>query len=159
MSDEAHLSAKQPGSCPSARVPFTDGDTGRTRRDPRASIARAQDAVGLKSVDLATITKRRDFLAANNGRRAPMPGFVLIVRDRADGDLTKRIGITVTKKIGGAVARNRLKRRFRALARDVLTTGGLPGSDHILIGRPDGLTRDFITLRRDLVRALEKVAR
>jgi ribonuclease P protein component len=41
-----------------------------------------------------------------------MPGFVLLVRPRDDGDSTIRVGYTVTKKIGGAVVRNRMKRRF-----------------------------------------------
>ena len=45
---------------------------------------------------------------------------MLLVRDRADGDPQIRAGFTVTKKIGNAVVRNRMKRRFRALAREVL---------------------------------------
>ena len=88
-----------------------------------------------------------------------MPGFVLLARDRADGEAAMRIGYTVTKKIGGAVVRNRLKRRLRALARDVLPEAGLPGHDHVLIGRSDGVTRDFQLLRADLRKALAKVAR
>ncbi len=88
-----------------------------------------------------------------------MPGFVLLARDRADADPAMRIGYTVTKKIGGAVVRNRLKRRLRALARDVLPEAGLPGHDHVLIGRTDGVTRDFQSLRADLRKALAKVAR
>ena len=88
-----------------------------------------------------------------------MPGFVLLARDRGDGEAAMRIGYTVTKKIGGAVVRNRLKRRLRALARDVLPEAGLPGHDHVLIGRGDGVTRDFQLLRADLRKALAKVAR
>ncbi len=88
-----------------------------------------------------------------------MPGFVLLIRDRADGDVTKRLGITVTKKIGNAVVRNRMKRRFRELARDVIATHGPDGSDHILIGRAGGIERDFATLRADLTKAVAKLAR
>ncbi|OYY79044.1 MAG: ribonuclease P protein component [Sphingomonas sp. 28-62-20] len=108
---------------------------------------------------MKTLTIRRDFLAANAGKRAPMPGFVLLARDRADGVADMRIGYTVTKKIGNAVIRNRMKRRLRALARDVLPTAGLPGCDHVLIGRAGGLDRDFAQLRADLVKALGKLAR
>src|SRR3546814_7409860 len=49
---------------------------------------------------------------------------ILLVHDRRDGEPIKRLGITVTKKIGGAVVRNRMKRRSRALARELLPDNG-----------------------------------
>jgi ribonuclease P protein component len=85
-----------------------------------------------------------------------MPGFVLLVRDRQDGDAAKRVGFTVSKKVGKAVVRNRMKRRFRALAREILPANGHAGSDHVMIGRSGGIERDFGLLRQDLTRALEK---
>lgn len=88
-----------------------------------------------------------------------MPGFVLLVRERGDGDPTMRIGYTVTKKIGGAVVRNRMKRRFRALARELLPESGVRGADHVLIGRAGGIERDFALLRAELAKALGKIAR
>ena len=88
-----------------------------------------------------------------------MPGFVLLVRPRDDGDATMRIGYTVTKKIGNSVVRNRMKRRLRALARELLPTQGLAGADHVLIGRNGGIERDFDQLRRELGKALGKVRR
>ena len=88
-----------------------------------------------------------------------MPGFVLLVRPRDDGDPSIRLGITVTKKIGGAVVRNRMKRRFRALAREILPARGVPGADHVLIGRQGGLERDFALLRSELESALAKLRR
>lgn len=88
-----------------------------------------------------------------------MPGFVLLVRPRGDGDSALRVGFTVTRKIGNAVVRNRMKRRFRSLARELLPTLGLPGADHILIGRQGGIERPFATLRDELVKALGKIVR
>ena len=88
-----------------------------------------------------------------------MPGFVLLVRARDDGDPTMRLGITVTKKIGNAVVRNRMKRRFRALARELLPADGISGADHILIGRAGGIERDFAELRSELTKALGKLKR
>ena len=88
-----------------------------------------------------------------------MPGFVLLVRPRGDGDPTKRIGITVTKKIGNAVVRNRMKRRFRALAREIIPMNGFPGSDHVMIGRASGIEREYAVLRQDLTKALQRVAK
>jgi ribonuclease P protein component len=85
-----------------------------------------------------------------------MPGFVLLVRPRDDGDDGVRVGFTVTKKIGGAVIRNRMKRRLRALARELLPAAGIPGADHVLIGREGGIERDFAMLREELAKALGK---
>ena len=88
-----------------------------------------------------------------------MPGFVLLVRARDDGDPVMGIGFTVTKKIGNAVVRNRMKRRFRALAREILPEAGVSGADHVLIGRAGGLERDYALLGSELRKALAKAVR
>jgi len=88
-----------------------------------------------------------------------MPGFILLMRPRGDGAPGMRLGITVTKKIGGAVVRNRMKRRFRALARELFPALGVAGADHVLIGRAGGVERDISELRRELTKALAKVQR
>lgn len=103
------------------------------------------------------MTRRADYLAANQGLRAPMPGFVLLVRPRGDDDGTMRVGITVSGKVGNAVVRNRMKRRFRELARAVLPGSGIVGADHILIGRQQGIERDYALLQAELNKALAKL--
>jgi ribonuclease P protein component len=153
-SDEAHLPAEQSRAQAPARLPGPDGDRRRPQGSGRAPGAGPQDPLRLSS-----LTRRADFLAANRGRRAPMPGFVLLVRPREDGDPGIRLGITVTKKIGGAVVRNRMKRRFRSLARDLLPENGIAGADHVLIGRQGGIERDFGLLRAELEKALAKLKR
>ena len=67
-----------------------------------------------------------------------------------------RFGITVTKRIGNAVVRNRMKRRFRALIRELLPAHGLTDTDHVLIVREGGVERDFAALRNELLAALER---
>lgn len=104
----------------------------------------------------SVLTRRADFLAANRGLRVARPGFVLLANPNQDQG--RRLGITVTKKIGNAVVRNRMKRRFRALAREVLPEHGLANTDHILIGRDGGVERDYAMLRSELIAALERAA-
>jgi ribonuclease P protein component len=57
------------------------------------------------------------------------------------------------------VVRNRMKRRLRALAREVLTFKGFAGADHVMIGRSSGVERDFALLRSELTGALDRLRR
>ncbi len=127
--------------------------SGGVRASGSESVS-AAPAIGQPAVRKLHV--RREFLAANRGKRAHGPAFVLLIHDRRDGDPAIGIGITVTKKVGNAVVRNLIKRRFRALARDILPEHGIAGADHVLIGRKDALTRDFTHLRTDLVKAIAK---
>ena len=101
---------------------------------------------------LKVLTKRADFLDANRGLRNARPGFVLLTR--ANGGEGVRFGITVTKKIGNAVVRNRMKRRFRELLRAALPNHGLTNTDHVLIGRAGGVELDFAAMEAELLQAL-----
>jgi ribonuclease P protein component len=85
-----------------------------------------------------------------------MPAFVLIVHPRGDDRADAGYGITATKKLGGAVVRNRVKRRLRAAIRDVFPGEAIPGADHVLIGRSACTTIDYAQLLRDLMKALAK---
>jgi ribonuclease P protein component len=151
MSDETHLSTEQSCARTSPRVSSPDVNSGRTHSDSESPCTRSQEAVGL-----TIIRQRKDFLAANSARRVATPGFVLLVRNRDDGSDIKRLGITVTKKIGNAVVRNRMKRRFRELARQLIAPDGISGADHVLIGRAGGVERDYATLAQELDKALKR---
>lgn len=110
---------------------------------------------GYDPMTLQVITKRADFLSANKGMRVARPAFVLLAKPNAG--LGKRYGITVTKKIGNAVVRNRMKRRFREMLWSALPETGLADHDHILIGREGGIERDYVKMQSELARALEKL--
>jgi ribonuclease P protein component len=104
---------------------------------------------------LKKLLKRSDFLAANQGRRWSCASFVLLAHERMPG--APRLGITVTKKIGNAVTRNRLKRRLRALAQTELAAAARDGVDYVLIGRDGGLSRPWPDMVADLKRGLGKI--
>jgi ribonuclease P protein component len=110
---------------------------------------------------LAVLKLRADFLRAAQARRQAMPGFLLQARLRGEGGVDAgaiRVGFTCSKKVGNAVARNRAKRRLRALAALTLPGGGQAGWDYVLVGRPEvTATRDFARMRADLERALALV--
>ncbi len=85
---------------------------------------------------------------------APQPGGS---RRPLSGE-TVRVGFTASRKVGNAVIRNRAKRRLRAAAAQVLTTGGRPGTDYVLIARAGTATRPYAALVADLEAALRRVA-
>lgn len=105
------------------------------------------------------LKNRSDFLAAAaSGLRWSTPGFLLQARGRGDQN-PLRIGFTVTKKIGNAVTRNRLKRRLREVARLSLGDRVETGFDLVLVGRAPGLTRPFAEMQLDFAAGLARMAR
>jgi ribonuclease P protein component len=165
-SHEAHFSAEQSRACPSPRFSSPHVDRRWPQHPERSPRAWPQKAVGLitqtANRDMrgySIIKKRSDFLAANRGKRYATPGFVLLVSDRRDDNPAIRLGITITKKVGNAVVRNRMRRRFRELAREMLADRGKSGADHVLIGRDGGIEKNFAELRADMARALGKLAK
>jgi ribonuclease P protein component len=102
------------------------------------------------------LKRRMDFRAAASGMRAPSSAFVLQARQRADIGAA-RVGFTVTRQVGNAVERNRIRRRLRELAR-LATSGNLQqGHDYVLIGRRGALSQPFGEMMREFDTALKRV--
>lgn len=106
---------------------------------------------------LETIRQRSEFLKIQSGGRKWV-SHGLIVQTAPNDSESKRIGYTVSKRVDkSAVKRNRIKRRLRAVAADVLPEGAANGHDYILVGRPQTLTRPYDQLCQDLRWCLGKM--
>ena len=109
---------------------------------------------------LPVIKRRQDFVAAQGGKKFVTSCFVLQAHKRKPGHPAgdeSRVGFTVTKKMGNAVARNRIRRRLReALRRADLPVR--PGHDYVLIARGKALTCEFNQLARDIAFAFSQIA-
>ena len=102
------------------------------------------------------LKRRREFLRVQaSGRKAAMPGLVLQAAARDDDALG--VGFTVSKRVGNAVTRNRVRRRLRASAAEILPQGAATGCDYAIIGRAGSVDRPYDALRRDLVAALKRL--
>ena len=113
------------------------------------------------------LKRRAEFVALSRAKRSTaQPGLVLQAAKRRDlpgsgtpglSDASVRIGFTASKKVGGAVQRNRAKRRLRALADEVLVPHAKTGVDYVLIARAGTLDRRFDDLRTDMEKAMKRL--
>lgn len=106
-----------------------------------------------QALPIRSLKKRADFLRLRNCRGGSFKGFLVLSAPGGEPGVT-RLGITVTKKIGNAVVRNRIKRRLRAAGREILPLHGQAGHDYVLIARTAAKTLPFAILLDDLQQAL-----
>jgi ribonuclease P protein component len=102
------------------------------------------------------LRQRADFLAAASGKKASVAGFMLQVRRRGDS-APARVGFTVSKKVGTAVERNRVRRRLREIVRSMAPGRMRPGHDYVLIGRRTALGAKFERMIGELEGALRRI--
>jgi len=163
-SRETNLPAEQIGAQAPAWVSRAHGDQGWPQGRRGAAGARPQTAecvIGAPapSFPVERLKRRSDFRAATAGLRASGRAFVVQARRRADGGAI-RIGFTVSKQVGDAVERNRVRRRLREIVRLSAAAGasGLcPGHDYVLIGRRAALAAPFGEMMRELDAALSRI--
>ncbi|MEO1135359.1 MAG: ribonuclease P protein component [Pseudomonadota bacterium] len=104
------------------------------------------------------IKKRRDFLAMRNAAKAHAPSFLMLARANPENGKAARLGLTTTKKLGGAVVRNRIRRRLRAAAREIFPNNAVPGTDYVLVARKAAYDRNYNALLDDMKRALLRLS-
>ena len=135
---EAHVPAERPSAQAPARLPGPDGDPGRSRHPEAAESEGPQAALGLAVKRRNRLSRSRDFETVYRRGRSVSTRFLVLYsfpREEDDASGDPRFGLAVSRKVGGAVERNRLKRRLRA----VLTELGdaVPaGRDYVLVVRP-----------------------
>ena len=123
------------------------------------AMAHLVDSKTTLAAQLGKLRMRSDYLATAKAKRVSTTGFVLQARKRVEVSSPQpRYGITCSKKVGNAVARNRAKRRLRALANSVLPLLGRDGWDYVLIGRAQAtVNQPFEMLLENLRFALKKL--
>lgn len=102
------------------------------------------------------LKQRADFLAAAAGKKIAAAAFVLQARKRTDSG-PARFGFTVSKKVGNAVERNRVRRRLREIVRLSPAGNMKVGHDYVLVGRRAALRVPFERMTRDFEGALRRV--
>lgn len=163
-SRETHLPtiAARPQAAPRLSRPY--GDEGRPEGVGAAESQGAQAPVSLTPYSVTAIGRlkiRREFLYVRDGTRYAAPSLVLQARARAAGadedPHLARFGFTASKALGGAVVRNRARRRLKEAVRLTGPSHAMEGYDYVLIAREGTVQRPFTALIKDLERAFAKV--
>lgn len=103
----------------------------------------------------AVLRHRAEFLAVRRGRRLNGPHFLIEALKRAD-DGAPRFGLTITRKVGNAVERNRIRRRLREAIRLHAGADMVGGFDYVIVARREILTLPFDDLSKELARRVRK---
>ena len=99
------------------------------------------------------LRKRAEFLAVREGEKRRGRLFLLEMRDRGDA-LPSRVGFTVTRKVGNAVVRNRIRRRLKEAVRIHAADDMAAGNDYVIVGRREVLDAPFEELKSELSRRM-----
>ena len=109
---------------------------------------------------IARLKKRPEFLrVARTRQKFVTPGLILQMREResSEAEMPVRVGFTVSRKVGNAVVRNRVRRRLREAAETIIPKYTPGNRDYVIIGRHQAFKLSFPSLLEDLERALKNL--
>ena len=118
----------------------------------------------MNNISITGLKKRSDYLKTSSARlKSVTPGLILQGRNHTPNEIRSnnlsdlRIGFTVSKKVGNAVSRNRVKRRLKAAAQNIMLAKSPKYLDLVVIGRQTALKRSFSSLLSDMEKALTQI--
>jgi ribonuclease P protein component len=138
-----------------------NGQAGDSRDLDKNNPAEARAPRGVEPAAFARLKQRSEFLAVAKGARMHEPAFTLQANVSNADHPGRRFGLTVTKKTGNSVVRNRIRRRLRealrasGLARDEVADGVT--HDYVIVARREALARPFASLKDDVARSVKRI--
>lgn len=157
---EAHLPAEDPATCTKARIPSPHvrscGSGDHQGPPPQGS----SPSLGLRVLGVCSmerLTDRDSFRGLRSeGCRTRSGPLSIVVRHRIDRT-RPAVGFAISKRVGTAVTRNRLRRRLREIFRELERSGNLAGGDYLVVAAPDAASCGYTTLREHVTRAVGSV--
>ena len=105
---------------------------------------------------LETLKSSKDFQRAKGGLFFRSKSFLLQAYE--DKSYNKvRVGYTVSKQNGNAVVRNKIKRRLRVIAKNIIGEYGIKNWNYVIIGKKNSLIEDFKNLEFEMNTAIKKI--
>jgi len=111
-----------------------------------------------RHLPVGRLTKRSEFLAVRHGEKRRGPLFLLEVLNRGDAG-PARLGLTITKKVGNAVVRNRIRRRLREAVRLSAARDMAAGNDYVIVARADLIGAGFDRISDELSRRITRTSK
>ena len=130
-------------------------------RDRIVRSLRAMNEASSGRARFGRLTRRAEFQRAQRGKRLNSTAFALQAFRRPEGETEAgpRVGFTVTKKVGCAVVRNRIRRRLREAIKTLPADAPEPDHDYVVLAREAALRAEFATLTEALGRAFADIKR
>ena len=158
---ETHIPTQQTGAQTPPRVQKPHGDNEWQKNSVQPPLKGSPAPVGVGDFMCAALPSLKasaDFQRISRmGKRWTFPSFIMQALKRESADSSFRLGLTVSRKVGNAVTRNRAKRRLREMVRLYETPQKLAGWDIVLIGRASASERDFSLMKQDFLQGLKNM--